>query len=226
MAIFSHHAVASTCTCSHVVGWSIAQTGTRRQKVEKQIQFVTDLKNQGYKLDFKLIIATITGSQINNSGGAIKELMDGIGWAEVKVGPLHSGVRENSTGALHLFSITPEEYQEGCEGYLARLKKELKELKSGPIDADELAQRQTKEELKLINLRRAGLVHVDSKVADVIITKLIRDESTLIAHIRMKYGIDFNEVWPAGDPKVPRFSARSFREMKDYHAAWRAGKVS
>jgi hypothetical protein len=220
---FSHSGVASTCTCSHVVGWSVTMpVGSPKQVLEGKLAYVNQLAGLGFKQDFKMIIATITQQQMNSSNGFIEEFMKEIGWAEVLVGPVLPNGREKGTGALHLYAISPKEYKEGIEGYQQRLKAALKDLKKGPLDAKELADRQSKPELLIINLKRNGLIKVDCKRIDTKISEALvvgRPVATLITHIRMRYGVDFNEVFEG------KTAERTLREMKEYHAGWRAGTI-
>lgn len=222
---FSHHAVASTCTGSHLVGWSIAVSGSKKEQIEGKIRYVDQLIGAGFKLDFKLITATITQSQINSSNGLIEEMMKEIGFTHAmeNIGPTS---REKGTGRLHLYVIAPEDYKKGLEAYKIKLRAELKDLKKGPLDPKELAERQAKPELLIINLKKQGLIKVDWPNGKTILDTKIPDAlaagrplETLVAHLRMRYGVDYQEVFEG------KFAEATLRQMKQYHADWRSGKV-
>lgn len=222
MAVFSHHSVASTCTGSHVVGWNITISGNPKAQIEGRLKLVDDLINSGFKRDFKMVMATITQSQIDHSNGVIPELMKEIGWNEVFVGPVHPPTREKNTGAIHLYAIGPKEYEEGLTAYKTKLRAQLKELKKGPISAAELAERQKFPELLIINLKKQGLIIPECKVLDTPILKALvagRSIETLTAHLRMRYGVDYNDAFDG------KFKDQTLRSMKEYHAGWRSGKI-
>lgn len=217
---FSHHAVASTCTGSHIVGWAIAVSGETKQQIQAKIAYVDELIRLGFKLDFKLIFCTITQSQINNSKGLIEEMMKEIGFTHAmeNIGP---SSREKGTGRLHLYVIAPEDYKQGLEAYKIKLHAALKELKKGPLSKRELEERQTKPELLIINLKKQGLIKADCKILDTkILDALVpgRPIETLVAHLRMRYGVDYQEVFEG------KFAGATLRQMKQYHADWRSGK--
>ncbi len=192
--MFTYNSVPTTCTASLITGFSLYRYYGDEDginSVNDYLEHINVLTKNGYKTDFAILHAFLTEDQYANP--RVKTLLEKCGFKEVFLGKKDRGdSRHKETGDLHLFATDPATFKEGIEAW----KKELLERRAylnRPKVAD--PARLKFPELKLFNLRKAGLVHNNTRVDDRISSALCESVSheVFYAHIRMVYGFDLKK---------------------------------
>jgi hypothetical protein len=188
---------------------------------------------QNYDTGHKLFMATLTERQLNDEDEdgepqINKEILENTGWTEGGRGETYYAqdnptrklsCREQGTGYLTIWTVHPPEFYRRALGFQAEIEQQIADLKKQKeVTAEIIAQRQQYPELKVINLRKLDLVYDDTLLENIVRQKLKVQASTLLAHLKLKYGVDFQEVFNGN------FEGTTFRQIKQYHADWRAGR--
>lgn len=210
----THNSVPTTCTASHLTGWSIGnlKSADPKAQVSKRIETVQSLINSGFKSDFALIYAVTTKNQVNNYG--LDEFLPKCGFEMVFEASkkLAKGQRHTETGELLMWCTTPFKYEESLKSYLKELV-ELKEKIDPPKKPD--PERQKYPELRLLDLRKAGLVYDNSILDNVISSTMTVDKKTIENFIKIKFGMDIKKQVKT------EWTEMSFRQLKNIHKSWK-----
>lgn len=233
---FDFNTVTSTCTCCHITEWSCSydEDASKLQQLNIKLSYVNALIKGFHQYDtgHKLFMATLTESQLDDTDEdgdpqINKEILENTGWTESARGGVYEAsdthkkvrCREQKTGYLTIWTVHPPHFYECANAFKAEIEKQIADLKkSKEITAAIVAERQKFPELKIINLRKLDLVYDDTLLENVVRQKLKVQASTLLTHLKLKYGVDFQEVFGG------LFESATFRQVKQYHADWRAGR--
>lgn len=215
----THNDVETVCTASHITGWDIKDLNSEdpKARVNKRLSTVNGLITQGYHRDFKMLFVIVTGEQVKKFG--VDEFLKYIGFKEV----FHAEYdtersRHKETGDLHMFCITPEDYETG----LKKAKDELTKLKD-EIDPPKKPDpaRQKFPDLLLSHLRKAKLVQDNASVHNPIKEILLVPADKVHAFILIQYGIDVKKWKNRGED----WTRMTTDTLKKEQRAWKAELV-
>lgn len=211
-----HNQVPTTCTASLLTGWDLyhlLDTSNEKTRLQNTKKILTELKNDGYKLDFAIIHAFTTYEQIKHE--RTKEFIERIGFKIVLEGAKKgSAKREKGSGTLYLWATTPEEYQAGCEAFLKEVQDRL-DIIDPPKKPD--PARQKFPEIKIRLLADAGIVaknlHPDNRMGPALLVTPKKAEM----HIKLTYGVDPSKWGPNKD----NWTNLTYRQLKTVLQNWK-----
>lgn len=214
-----HNNVASTCTLTHLTGWSISNLNSADKKtaLNTQLKTVDEMMRLGFKRDFVGIIATTTQYQERNYG--VNNFIQKCGFEKSfsgeKDGEKH---RHKESGDVTLWTVTPEVYEKSLRSF----HKELTELKD-KIDPPKKPDpaRQKVPELLLSKLRKAKIVFDNAAVDNRLETVLMVPRKAAEMHIKLEFGIDIRKWNNYGD----NWTRISTRRLKEDQKLWKAELV-
>jgi hypothetical protein len=189
--------------------------------VNKRLDTVNQLIQGGYKLDFDLIYAITTEVQVRNYG--LDDFMPKVGLELVFKGDKNKDDpkvkhRHKETGSLYMWAVHPNTYKEKLEAYKDELvaRKDIIDPPKKPDPA-----RQKFPDLKLSDLRKAGLVQANAGVDNPLSQILTVPPAKAEMFIKMKFGLDV-KVWTGWGKD---WTEQTTRILKDAHARWKAELV-
>lgn len=217
----NHNDVPTTCTASLITGWDVNHLGSDdpKARVNAKLQVVTSLQGRGYKRDFKMLHAITTQQQIDKY--KLDEFLPTLGFKAVFVGvmdPKDKNHREKDSGSLTMWCVMPRDYEAGLKEQFKVLT-ELKNEIDPPKKPD--PARQKFPDLKLSELRKAGLVFDNASVDNPIHQILKVPVATIHSHILIKFGFDIAKFSGRGAD----WTKMTTRQLKTHHLNWKAELV-
>ena len=198
MATLYHADVATTCTASMLVSWTVRwdqelidnKNTTKANKiahVKAALDEVKNLVTKGFKQDFDLIFSIVTDSQHKTC----KEFMEKIGMTKVYEGrkDLKGVSRHRESGVLHMYTVHPVDYKEAVEKFKAYLE-ELLVVLDPPMVAD--PERAKFPDMILANFYGNGIIRKKAEGIHRIRTGCT-DMEKFKALLSMKFGTDFSD---------------------------------
>lgn len=207
--------VDNVCTAKHIGGWDIGGLyhGSEIEQVKRRHETLKGLIDKGFIETGKLHFVILTQEQIDDY--SVDDFLKEIGFEHVYEAEYSDESDHPESGNLHMYCVTPEVYETKVRSGVVKYEKMLKDL-AVPKAVD--PKRQEYPNLRLIDLRQAGLVKKSCSVHDKI--KDICDNTTVLHnHILIKFGVDVHKRW--GQSWVNCTTD----QIKDYQSKWKAELV-
>lgn len=204
------------CTAKMLYGWSMSVNGQDIMKAIKTKMTVVDqMIRMGFFLDFAVIYAFTTKTQLTSTGSFTLEMLEGIGFTRAfDGGKDNSGQRHKETGEITLWAISPADYKAGLEGMKKKYTEELDALETPEM---KVKMREAFPDFTLTELIKTGLATRGS-VKDSFAERIQIDRTAFENHFALKFG--FN---PRSALGISYWSGPVLA-LKEYHQEWKAGK--
>lgn len=220
--------VYGCCTGQQLSGWGIYvnENTPKTKQIQQKISTLNDLKKKSagrsFFKDFAMIFAITTNSQLNYKGSYAKELLEGLGFKESFVGgKSEKDQRHKETGALTMWCISPNDFEEGIRSMEAKYKADLDALQTPESKREERA---VFPDFTLTELIKIGIANrqkaegAENTVRDTFAERIIIDRTAFENHFEHKFGFNLR------DNLGLTYWNRSILDVKQFHQAWKRGE--
>lgn len=205
------------CTAMMIYGWSL-YTNSQKKKIDQikqKLSTVEALIKKGFLLDFAVIYAFTTKTQLNYANGYTEELLKGIGFTRAfEGGKNNTGQRHKETGEITLWAISPADYKNGLELMQKQYQSELNALETPEMKVEE---RKVFPDFTLTELIKTG-VATRGSVKDSFSERIQISRMAFESHFNVKFGFNPRDVLGVTYWTGPVLA------LKEYHQDWKAGK--
>lgn len=205
------------CTAKMIYGMSLyVPRGTKKpDAIRRKMGVVENMIKSGYFLDFAVIYAFTTKSQLDYEGSFTEELLKGVGFTRAFDGNKGlSASRHKETGEITLWAISPVDYKSGLDSMLKTYQAELNALETPEMKAE---MRASFPDFTLTELVKTGIATRGS-VKDSFAERIQIDRTAFENHIQSRFGVNPRSVLGLTYWNGPILT------FKEFHQAWKRGE--